>query len=102
LEFIVTSPFHQDEENFPATLKKRIHHYLDRHAYKNKLHSLGLPTIAQTKGENSFRNVEHDMCVHAHLIALKAQQCEAQMSSNMIVENDSMQYSKNITSKLSN
>jgi len=42
-----------------------------------------------------------NMCVHAHLIALKVQQCEAQMSSKMIVENDSMQYSKNIISKLS-
>jgi len=64
-EFIVTSPFHQDEENFPATLKKRIHHYLDRHACKNKLHSLGLPTIAQTKGENSFRKVVHEQYVCA-------------------------------------
>jgi hypothetical protein len=55
-----TSPSHQDEENFQVTLKKRMHHCLDRHACKNKLHSLALPTIAQTKGENGYRNLEHE------------------------------------------
>jgi hypothetical protein len=95
LEVIVTTPSHQDEENFQVTLKKRMNHCLDHHTCKNKLRSLALPTIAQTKGVNGFRNLEHEhyishMCVcvcgHARVIALKAQQCEAQISSQQFIE----------------